>query len=443
MKKKGARPVGGRFIVLILIVALLLFGFFVGPIRALTNDIFQGGLVNLCAVFTIMVIFFFFTLWLTSAHVLPIDVHNKHERANTRSMLFRFALGQHVAMAVIRDGAVLPGPHNESREHLSGIGVIDADSVSVVTLHSPLELSRIRGTGLIFTRENEFLKQIIDLRIQLRSQEFEYITRDGIPIKARVTLRFQIDQTTFNKHLHAHDPKDPYPAPLNWSIHTLRRALEKLQAVDSSGGVSRWSEVPILMVNGVLRAIISEYTFDGLTMPQDPAATPRADIRGQLDKRVRPILMQSGIKVLALGVGLFMPQELDTEKVFDQQNPVIDKITEQRIKAWQAEWESRINKLRGETQAEVERQREATMAQARQESIVRLAQALEQGLPPNDDLDKITQHFWKVVQKMANDPNTRALLDEDNVRMILQWARQNEVPVLPEQTESHGTPTGS
>jgi hypothetical protein len=443
MKKKGKRPVGGRFIIIILILVLLLFGFFVGPIRALTNEILVGGLVNLCAVFVIMAVFFYFTLWLAGPHVLPVDPRNKTEKANARRLLRRYALGGRVTMAVVREGAALPGPHGENRDSVSGVGVVDADSVSIFTLHSPLALSRIRGTGLVFTREHEFLKQIIDLRIQLRFRDFTYITRDGISVKARVVMRFQIDSTVFNKNLHAHDSKHPYPVPITWSIPAVRRTLQKMQAADSTGTLSNWSDIPIFIANGALRAIISEYTFDQLTKPQDPEANPRGDIRAALDKRVRPFLLQSGIKVLVLGVGLFAPNDLNVDKVFDPEKPEIDKITQQRINTWKAEWESRINRLRGETQAEVERQRETIMAQARQESILLLAQALESGLPPGGDQDKIAQHFWKIVQKIADEPSTRPLLEEDYLRiMAMQLQRPPELLALPpDQTQTHGTPS--
>ena len=438
MAKKGKRPVGGRFIIIILILVLLLFGFLVGPIRALTNEILLGGLVNLCAVFIIMTIFFFFTLWLAGTHVLPVDRRNKAEKANARRMLQRYALGGNVAMAVVREGAALPGPHGENREHVSGVGVIDADSVSIFTLFEPQRLSRIRGTGLVFTRDQEYLDQIIDLRIQLRTQEFPYVTRDGIPVKARLTMRLQIDQTIFNKNLHAHDPKDPYPAPINWSIHAAQRALSNLQSVDSSGTVSRWSDVPLFIANGALRAIVSEYTFDQLTKPQDPEANPRGDIRADLDKRVRPLLLRSGIKLLVLSVGLFLPGDLDMNLAFDPEKPKLGAITEQRISAWKAEWESRMIKISAEGQAEAERQREKARVQARMELIMRITQALEHGVPADSSQEQIAQRFINTLWEMAKEPDTRARLEEDSVQLLLRLTGPSEAPSLSEQSDLYG-----
>jgi hypothetical protein len=143
--KKRRRPSAGRFIVIVLLVILTLYGFLIGPLRALTNDIWLGGLFSLSVALAIMAAFFYLTLWLAGSHVLPVNPRDRHEGAAARGLLRRFATGGHVAMAVVRDGAVEPGPNGESREHVAGHGAIDVDSTSVVTLHTAIGPSRIKG----------------------------------------------------------------------------------------------------------------------------------------------------------------------------------------------------------------------------------------------------------------------------------------------------------
>jgi len=367
MKKKKQRQslLAGRLLIVILLVVMALYGFFIGPIRyAVTNDFLIGGLVSMLVVFAILGAFFMLTLWLAGSHVLPVNSRDRSEAAAARGVLFRFALGSHVAMAVVREGAVEPGPNGESREQVGGMGVIDVDSTSAVTLHTAIGFSRVEGTGLVFTHETEQLMHLIDLRIQFRTQEFEFLTRDGIPIKVRLSLRFQIDRTEFNKNLHAHDPKAPYPRPLKWSRHRVERALSVLQVADAEGNLSRWNERVLPTAQGMLRAIIADYTLDGLLAPQDPTRNPRQAIREVLSHRLTPVMVGRGIKIITVAVGVIFPADFDPEKTFDQQNPVLDKITEQRIKAWKAEYESRMFRISGEAQAEVERQREKARAQA-------------------------------------------------------------------------------
>jgi len=447
MKKKKQRQslLAGRLLIVILLVVMALYGFFIGPIRyAVTNDFLIGGLVSMLVVFAILGAFFMLTLWLAGSHVLPVNSRDRSEAAAARGVLFRFALGSHVAMAVVREGAVEPGPNGESREQVGGMGVIDVDSTSAVTLHTAIGFSRVEGTGLVFTHETEQLMHLIDLRIQFRTQEFEFLTRDGIPIKVRLSLRFQIDRTEFNKNLHAHDPKAPYPRPLKWSRHRVERALSVLQVADAEGNLSRWNERVLPTAQGMLRAIIADYTLDGLLAPQDPTRNPRQAIREVLSHRLTPVMVGRGIKIITVAVGVIFPADFDPEKTFDQQNPVLDKITEQRIKAWKAEYESRMFRISGEAQAEVERQREKARAQAKLESLLRLAQAVEQDLPPSSDQDKITQHFWSVVKKMTDDPKTHALLDEELLRyMMLQFGRPLDFPMLPGQTDSNEPPPTS
>ncbi|CAG0936599.1 hypothetical protein TFLX_05480 [Thermoflexales bacterium] len=436
--RKRKRPSTGRLSIMILVAVLILYGFFIGPLRALTNDIFITGLFNLFVAFVIVMVFFYLTLLLAGSHVLPVNPRDRQEKAAARGILRRFATGGRVAMAVVRDGVVVPGPGGEPREEVWGHGVIDVDSTSVVTLHTEIDLSRIKGPGLVFMRETEQLRHIVDLRIQFRSQEFEFMTRDGIPIKARLTLRFQIDQANFNKNLHAHDPKAPFPAPISWSMRPVARALTNLQVVDGGGPLTKWNDLPLLYAKGMLRAIISEYRFDDLLSPNEPTRDPRKDIREQIIARLKPVLMQQGVKVLSLSIAMFLPQEFDPDKTFNQEKPELDPITAQRIKAWKAEWESRMIKLNAEGQAEADRQREKARAQARLESIMRLTQALEQDLPLSGDQDQITQHFWKVVKKITDDPKTRSLLEEDQLRFVLQIARPGELPPQLEPPDAHG-----
>lgn len=436
-KKKQSRDLlAGRFLIVFLLVLMALYGFFIGPIRfALTNNFLVGGLISVLVVFGILGAFFALTLWLTGSFVLPVNARDHRETAAARQMLFRFATGIPVAMAVVREGVVEPGPNGESREHVSGGGVIDVDSTSAVTLHTSIGFSRIEGTGLVFTHETERLMHLIDLRIQLRTQEFEYLTRDGIPIKARVTVRFQIDRTEFNKDLHAHDPKAPYPAPLKWSRHRVERALSVLQVADSEGHLTRWSDRPLLIAQGMLRSIIAEYTFDGLIAPQDPAKHPRKEIRALLDQRLRVAMAERGIKILTTAVGVIFPADFDAEKTFDPQNPVIDKLTEQRIKAWKAEWESRMIKVTAEGQAESDRRRALARTQAQMELITRVTQALEQGAPTIiNNQDQITRRFLDTLQKMAKEPYIRSQLAEENI--ILLGAALGQ----PGQVEPHEPP---
>jgi regulator of protease activity HflC (stomatin/prohibitin superfamily) len=420
-KKKQRRSLlAGRFLIVILLLLMALYGFFTGPIRyAVTNDFLLGGLISMLVVFAILGAFFMLIVLLAGPHVLPVNSRDRREVAAARRVLFRFALGRHVAMAVVREGVVEPGPDSESREQVGGTGVIDVDSTSAVTLHTAIGFSRVEGTGLVFTHEAERLMHIIDLRIQLRTQDFEFLTRDGLPIKVRLSVRFQIDRTEFNRYLHAHDPQAPYPRPLKWSSYRVELALSRLPVVDGEGNFTPWSERVLGIAQGMLRAIIATYTLDGLLEPQDPTRNPRQEIRVLLNRQITPFMAQRGIRIVSVAVGVIFPADFDAEKTFDQQNPVLDRITERRIKVWKSEYESRMIRVTAEGQAEADRRRDLARTQAQMELIMRVTQALEQGAPAIiDNQDQIARRFLETLQKMANEPYTRARLPEDNIMLL-------------------------
>jgi hypothetical protein len=441
MKKGHKRPIG-RFLFIILILLLLLAGFFVGPIRALSNDILIGGLLSVLVMSAITGAFYLLTVWLVGAHVLPAHPRDKQEKRAARQIFLRFAFRMPVAMAVVRDGEVLPGPDGEARTDYSGIGVIDVDSTSAVSLMTSVGPSRIKGTGLIFTHEEERLGRVLDLRIQFRTREFEYLTRDGIAVKVRVTARFQLDHVDFVKNLHAHEPGAPFPRPIVWTPQGIRRALAKLQIAPGGGPLTLWSDLPLLYAGAVMRRLISEYNFDDLYAPLEPSREPRIEIRKELDRRLRLLLLRSGVKLKSINVGAFAPADFDMEQAFNRDKPKLDKITEQRVKAWKAKWESVALRLNGEAQAEAQRRHEAARAQARLETILRLTQAIEQNLPEDEgqEQDQITTRFWQVIRKMAEEPNTRALLAQDNLRLLMEVTRALEPPEQQESPGPYGLP---
>lgn len=405
-----------------ILLFLLIWGAVAGPIRWYGN-LLTGASLSFVVLLAIGAAFFFFTLWLAGPHVLPIDPRSRHERSAARRVLRRFALGVPTLMAVVQEAQVRPGPNGENRDHVSGAGVIDIDSTSLVVLATPGEISRIEGQRVIFTDETEWIKSTIDLRIQLRTDVFEFITRDGILIKARVTVRFQIDQAHFVK-VPTVDPALRWPRPIVWTPRTVKRALS-LESISPQGQSTRWDAIPLGVAAGNLRAIIAEYTFDELSEPLEPRKDPRAEIRSRLQTIVRQRLAPHGINVLTVAVGVFFPKDFSEEKTFPDKTAKpdatsrLDPITQQRVRAWRAEWESRRIQLQAEADAEANRRRDLARTQAQMELIMRVTQALEQGAPITaENQDQVARRFLETLQKMANEPYTRELLADDNLQIL-------------------------
>ncbi len=398
---------------LMLLFILFAWGFLTGPLPQYSHLNIEGNLLGLVVAGSLAFVFYMITLWLAGPHVLPAHPRNKYEKKAARDLLLRFGLRGRVAMAVVREAHVLPGPNGESREGLTGLGVIDMDSTTAVVLLTDTGQSRIKEPGLIFTRENERLGALVDLRVQLRTKEDEYLTRDGIPVRVSIAVRFQIDQTHFNR-VQEDTLAHPLPAPVVTSQHAIRRAIGT-QSVQDSGEAGKWHDVPLGLAQGMLRAMLADYKFDDLLQPQEPTANPRAVIRAELEEHVRAVLAQHGIRLLSLGLGVFFPTDYDPNAAELGKNT----ITRQRVDAWKVEWESRMLKVMAQAHATADRQHDLARTQAQMELITRVTQALEQGGPMADkDQDQIARRFLSTLQRMADEQMTRERLGEENLGML-------------------------
>ncbi len=417
--------IGNRTILLGLVILALAWGYLAGPVRGLSSDSFIGGTLSVIVVALIGFVFLRLTLWLAGPHVLPVDLHDRHEKRAARRVLAHYALGNPTLMAVVREGKAMPNVDGKPRGHISGAGVLDVDSTSVVVLSTETGLSRIKGQGLVFTRLGEKLGGIVDLRMQARSKEFEFLTRDGILIKAGVSIRFQIDRIS-SVQVQSVDRAVRYPRPFTWSRHTIKKAIG-LQSYGPEGAA--WDDVPLGMAAGMLRSIISEYTFDALSDPHDARSDPRAEIRSRLEKQVSAALAPHGLKVFGVGVGTFFPKGFTPTPNLDR----LDEITQQRVESWQAEWQSRIVRVRAEGEAESSRLREVAHAQAQMDMILKIVQAVEQSPAADDEPhNQIAQRFLQTLQAMASEPTTRTLLRSDET-LLLQSLQDRLGP--PKQSE--------
>jgi hypothetical protein len=387
---------------ILLVVSIFMFswGWFIGPIH---------GLLGLSVTTLTTSAFFFFVLWLGGPHVLPLDPRKKAQASAARNLVLRFASGLLTLMAVVREARILT-PDGRSRKADEGVGVIDVDSTSVVVLNTETELSRIEGPGIIFTGANERIGTVVDLRVQSRAQDAELVTRDGIHVKVRVAVRFQIDQVE-PVQVQIARPAERWPMPFKWSRRVkiaVKLALDQENAeLDKQ---IRWDDIALSVATDRLRTIVAEYTFDDLSKPLDPRANPRQVIRQELENRVRTTMAKTGIRVLGVGVGIFFPKD------YDAQSPELelDSISQRRVSTWQAKWESQNLRVQAEGKAESDRRHEQARSQAQMELIRRVIQALEQsGISAADASDQITRRFLDTLDKMETESAKRKSLSED------------------------------
>jgi regulator of protease activity HflC (stomatin/prohibitin superfamily) len=346
-------------------------------------------------------VMYIFGLWLAGAHILPI-MPDRESLAHARALLRHFVSGQKTLMAVVREGKLVPGPDGKPRTG-EGFGAVLIDSTSAVALVTNTGLSRVTGPGLHFTRRGEKIGPVVDLRPQARSKEIETQTRDGIWVKFKVIVRFQIDGVVARKVQDIDQKQERWPEPYVWSPRQVARALG-LERVGVEQRV-RWDEIALNEAIKRSHTYISEYTFDELTEPRNPLVNRRDEIRQKLDAEVKAALARSGIKVIDVKLGQFQPRD--------------EEVVKQRLDSWQSELNRRKKVVEAEGEAESRRQLELARTQAQMDTMTRMIEALDASWRAGaNNADLIALRFLEVLEGLAKDPETQKTLGQVRSKLL-------------------------
>jgi regulator of protease activity HflC (stomatin/prohibitin superfamily) len=212
---------------------------------------------------------------------------------------------------------------------------------------------RVLGSGKHSLRRFESVKAVLDLRPLVRqAQQVPLTTRDGIELRADLTVTFAIDRGD-----QAVTPSRPYP----YSEEAVRKAAYAETVLESSGGVGHWDDVPLIICTSRLKNIVGDYRLDEIIFPDKPENDPRKAIYEDLKRRASTTLSQQGIELLELGLG-----PLRTP----------DSVANKHVAFWRADWQRQERIIRAEGEAKA--LEEAVMARAEAEAA--LIQAIYEGV---------------------------------------------------------------
>lgn len=385
-----------RWIIPVVFVALTILGLILDPERS------WGGIAW---TFLSGYAMYFFGLYLAAPYLLPIHPDPESKRL-ARRLLVRFAGSRKPMMAIVREGKVLPGPDKQSRERAGGDGAIFIDSTSAVALVTDTGLSRVIGPGVHFTRPNERIGKVIDLRIQTKGKEIEAQTRDGIRVKFKVNTRFRIGGVESRKILEVDRTIEKWPAPYTWNkrtVNMIERALSQERAGPDQ--LVTWDEIPLAEAIKRVHAYIAHYTYDGLTEPRNRSIKPRDDIQKSLERDVKTALADSGIRVLGVSLSQFTPAD--------------EAIDRQRVESWKADWMRRTHVIEAAGEAEARSKLELARAQAQMDAMTRIIEALDaSGRAGANNADLIALRFLEVVEGLAKDPETQRTLSQVRQKLL-------------------------
>lgn len=293
---------------------------------------------------------------------------------------------------------------------LAGPGIILTGCDHAIAISAGTRFKGIRGPGVILTDGYDNPSHVIDLRVHLRAFQAEAWTKDGIAIKVTTFIPFQIGRG---------DGKPELGKGFPYRASDIFKALhvEPMKHVDMSQVPENmeklvWYDMPQLIGEPIMRDIISNYEFDELYAPfelyEDFSQHPRARIAEELRIRLDAKLPELGINRVGGGIGNIVP--------------VDERVIEQRIEAWRADWIRKVTLKRSSGQSTRIRIVEEARTQAQVKIILAMAERIERlrDTETPDYVDAILQYFIEVLEQLADRPKLRELLPRDVGSILLQ-----------------------
>lgn len=369
---------------------------------------------------------FLLTLALASQYILP--VRSQRERTKALERLYLYVSGGHGPIVFVRDGELVGSKEELKRR---GAGVILLDGSSAVVLEKGRQFSRAEGPGIVFTSPAERIAATFDLRRQARTQNVAALTRDGIELKADVTVVFALDPTDQASPRDSEEERDIFgQAPVNPAYPFSAVSTFKAyygSAVAEKDALVRWTDLPLIVASEIFRDHISRASLDELFLPNDPDSSPVALLQTRIGNETQTahLLRERGIKVFSVSIGLLALPEA---------------VTAQRIRSWAARWQKEAFTALANAEVESERIRERARAEAQAEMLEHFKGHLLQafsGDPSTADKREIARKLVSALNRVASDPVTRMLLSGDTMKQISNlrhWVGLPETSNPPPET---------
>jgi regulator of protease activity HflC (stomatin/prohibitin superfamily) len=374
---------------------------------------------------------FLITLALASQFVLPVRTVKERQAAYER--LLAYTSGLHGPVVFVRDGQLIG---NEEELKRKGVGVILVDGSSAVVLERGRSYSRAHGPGIVFTDSNERLAATFDLRKQSRSQDAQALTKDGIELKASVSVTFALDPGDVASPRDSAEDRDVLkharitPAfPFN--PDSAFKGYYGF-AMNDKQEMVKWFDLPIIVATEYFRDLISKHPLDDLFKPKDLQAVPLSALQTRLTDLVQKaqLLKDRGIKVYSVSVGaLELPEE----------------VNRQRLRAWAARWQREALLALAKADVETERIKETARAEAQSEMLEHFRDYVQQAFAGGRDesdiaKQQIAQKFVGALNRVASDPVTRTLISGDTMKQLSNLRVWVGLPAEPGSVQLIGKP---
>jgi hypothetical protein len=379
------------------------------------------------------------------------------------------------------------------RRLLGGSGVVSRSRRS----GSRDQMARVAGPGLVFIRRGERLRGVVDLRKQFRiNLNVLGYTSDGIEVKTHVFTIFSLAYPpTVLKAAYCggNDLEDLRVLEIDEEAQTIKSISDELDDQDKAeihrfaqayigggdasvplepaetGGdvppypiddervfsavysrgrdldqdkMDTWEDVPARVATEVFRDLISQVTYDGLFLPEDPLNFPlKSEFKPKFARLVRHLGVLSyqflqrrdgadsevGQRIETRLYRVSPVQKLRGSKVlrdrgvkvihasFTELKPTDPGIPQQRLDNWRARWQREDDLVKADHDLEIIRMRNKARADRQREMIAKLSRIVQSSAYSEEAL---TLHIFQALEDFATNQYTQQLVPRDTITML-------------------------
>lgn len=402
-----------------------------------------------------MLLFWFTIFVLMAKYVLPTK--DNEQRWLAMKSFLTFNLERNYPYYVVEDReAELRVKGNRFGQSFVGPGIVLTGADHVVLIWDGLNYKGVRPPGLTFTHRFEEIKEVFDLRPQLRSFMVKAVTKDGITLDFLAFVPFKINTGKENpsfdieefkpevkekkgvqaliarwisqaraflekcsqkilpkaKRKNTKKPQrkkytikgNPFPnspdavlSAARAQMIEYRREGEGKAQVESRNS-KPWHELVPLMADRVLKNIIAQYTFDQLCEPFEPKSDPRTEIRERYLTDLKAAVEPWGVQIVGGGISNLLPAD--------------KAVLNTRIEHWRTLWAPKIIAQLGKAEAEAVSLEAKARALAHKDLITRIGSTLAQCQQAGEKLGSwaaVLQFIDTIENMMGNEMVRRAL----------------------------------
>jgi len=307
----------------------------------------------------------------------------------------------------VQQGRIAEKDEDTLLARFGGPGNVTVFNDSAVFLERFGRFTRVAGPGKVFLRRFERIREVLDLRPQERSSETKAVTKDGIPVKADVQVRFQLARPPAS--LVAPTPEVPHPV-YEWALVRAGRCHSR--SIDPDSGdekVSHWADR--VGVGGKMRGLVARRRLDELLEPYEPERDPHSEISEKIHQAANDSARGVGAQILEVSVGAL--------------EPTLEEVTKERIASWQAARARRIREEEAKGEAEAIRERGLARAYAQMEIILGLAREFQDAVDRDVALpaEIIILRFMEALRQIWSRPGAESVSSQ--VFKMWQALQQN------------------